>query len=53
MGDRADIDVIGARAAGMPTAWINREAERLPTDIQPPDYEIRDLADLRAILRIP
>ena len=53
VGDRADIDVIGARAVGMPTAWINREAERLPTDIQPPDYEIRDLADLRAILRIP
>jgi HAD superfamily hydrolase (TIGR01549 family) len=53
VGDRADIDVIGARAVGMPTAWINREAERLPTDIQPPDYEIRDLAELRAILRIP
>ncbi len=53
VGDRADIDVIGARAVGMPTVWINREAERLPTDIQPPDHEIRDLADLRAILRIP
>jgi len=53
VGDRADIDVMGARAVGMPTAWINREAEALPTDIQPPDFEIRDLEELRAILRIP
>ncbi|MGH7395942.1 MAG: HAD family hydrolase [Candidatus Rokuibacteriota bacterium] len=52
VGDRADIDVIGARGVGMPTAWINREAARLPTDVQPPDFEIRDLAELRAILRI-
>jgi putative hydrolase of the HAD superfamily len=53
VGDRADIDVLGARAVGMPTAWINRDAEPLPTDIQPPDFELRDLAELRAILRIP
>ena len=52
VGDRADIDVLGARGVGMPTAWINRGAARLPTDVQPPDFEIRDLADLRAILRI-
>jgi FMN phosphatase YigB (HAD superfamily) len=53
VGDRADIDVIGARGVGMPTAWINREAARLPTDVQPPDFEIRDLGELRAILGIP
>ena len=53
VGDRADIDVVGARGVGMRTAWINREAERLPTDVQPPDFEIRDLAELRAILGIP
>jgi len=53
VGDRADIDVVGARGVGMPTAWINREATSLPTDMQPPDFEIRDLAELRAILRIP
>ncbi|MEX2224411.1 MAG: HAD family hydrolase [Candidatus Rokuibacteriota bacterium] len=52
VGDRADIDVIGARAVGMPTAWINRQAARLPADMKPPDFEIRDLAELRAILRI-
>ena len=53
VGDRADIDVLGARAVGMPTAWINRDAVALPGDIQPPDYEIRDLKELRAILSIP
>ena len=53
VGDRADIDVLGARAAGMPTAWINRDDADLPDDIQPPDFEIRDLKELRAILSIP
>jgi FMN phosphatase YigB (HAD superfamily) len=53
VGDRADIDVLGARAVGMPTAWINRGAAALPTDMQPPDFEIRDLKELRAILSIP
>ncbi|HEY7204645.1 MAG TPA: HAD family hydrolase [Methylomirabilota bacterium] len=53
VGDRADIDVLGARAVGMPTAWINREAAALPSDMQPPDFEIRDLKELRAILSIP
>jgi HAD superfamily hydrolase (TIGR01549 family) len=53
VGDRADIDVLGARAVGMPTAWINRDAADLPSDIQPPDFEIRDLEELRAILSIP
>jgi len=53
VGDRADIDVLGARAVGMPTAWINRDAAALPGDIWPPDFEIRDLKELRAILSIP
>ena len=33
VGDRADIDAMGARAVGMPTAWINRDAAGLPDDI--------------------
>jgi FMN phosphatase YigB (HAD superfamily) len=37
----------------MPTAWINRDAAELPKDMQAPDFEIRDLAELRVILRIP
>ena len=53
VGDRADIDVIGARGVGMPTVWINREAAGLPEGMAPPDFEIRDLKELPAILRIP
>jgi FMN phosphatase YigB (HAD superfamily) len=50
VGDRADIDVAGARAAGMAAAWINRAGEPLPAGVAPPAYEIRDLAELEAIL---
>ena len=50
VGDRADIDVVGAQAVGMPVAWINRAAEPLPPGIAPPDFEIRDLAELEGIL---
>jgi HAD superfamily hydrolase (TIGR01509 family) len=52
VGDRADIDVAGARAVRMPVAWINREAAPLPVGALPPDFEIRDLDDLRAIAGI-
>jgi len=53
VGDRADIDVLGARGVGMPTVWINREASGLPEGSPAPDFEIRDLDELRGILRIP
>jgi HAD superfamily hydrolase (TIGR01509 family) len=51
VGDRADIDVVGAQAVGMASAWINREATALPEGMTPPEYEIRDLGELEAILR--
>ena len=52
MGDRIDIDVAGAQGVGMGSAWINPERTALPPDVQPPDYEIRDLAELGPILGI-
>jgi FMN phosphatase YigB (HAD superfamily) len=52
VGDRADIDVLGAHAVGMPVAWINRGGEPLPPHIAPPTYEIRDLAELAPILGV-
>ena len=51
VGDRADIDVAGAQAVGMASAWINREASALPEGMEPPEYEIRDLGELETILR--
>ena len=50
VGDRIDIDVVGAHAVGMDAAWINPGHDPLPPGIAPPIYEIRDLADLEAIV---
>ena len=52
VGDRADIDVAGAQAMGMPVAWVNRDGAPLPPGIRPPDYEIRDLAELGPLLGV-
>ena len=50
VGDRADIDVAGAHAMGMPVAWINPRRTPLPPGIAPPAFEIRDLGELADIL---
>ena len=52
VGDRIDIDVIGAHRLGMDTAWINREGTPLPPDHPAPTFEIRDLGELQAILGV-
>ena len=52
VGDRPDIDVLGAHQVGMRTAWINPDAAPLPPGIPRPDVELRDLGDLRAVLDI-
>jgi putative hydrolase of the HAD superfamily len=50
VGDRPDIDVIGAQGVAMDVAWINRAGEPLPAGIPAPQFEIRDLAELDAIV---
>jgi FMN phosphatase YigB (HAD superfamily) len=52
VGDRADMDVLGAQQVGMDAAWINRDGEPLPPDVAPPTYEIRDLGELAGILGV-
>jgi FMN phosphatase YigB (HAD superfamily) len=52
VGDRAEIDVLGAQRIGMDAAWINPDGAPLPSGIPPPRYEIRDLADLGRILDV-
>jgi FMN phosphatase YigB (HAD superfamily) len=52
VGDRADMDVLGAQQIGMDAAWINRDREALPVGIAPPTYEIRDLGELGPILGV-
>jgi putative hydrolase of the HAD superfamily len=53
VGDRADIDIVGAHGVGMDAAWINPDREPLPAGVTPPRFEIRDLAELEELLRRP
>jgi FMN phosphatase YigB (HAD superfamily) len=50
VGDKAELDVAGAHGVGMHAAWINPDGESLPPGLKPPEYEIRDLAELEAIV---
>lgn len=50
VGDTPIADLLGARAAGLPVAWINRKAATLPDRVPPPDIEIRDLRQLLDVL---
>lgn len=52
VGDRAEIDVIGAQRMGMSVAWVNRDRAPLPDGIARPDYEIRELGELAPILGV-
>jgi FMN phosphatase YigB (HAD superfamily) len=50
VGDRADIDVLGAQRIGMHAVWLNPGGGALPSGVAPPEFEIRDLGELRGIL---
>jgi putative hydrolase of the HAD superfamily len=51
VGDDPHIDVVGARGAGMRTAWIRRKALAWPTDVPQADYEVNDCLELAALLK--
>ena len=47
VGDDPELDVVGARDAGLRTAWINRAGHPWPGALGPkPDLDLRDLAAL-------
>lgn len=50
IGDRPEIDVLGAHGVGMDVAWLNPGGEPLPEGVAPPTYELRRLDELRAVL---
>jgi putative hydrolase of the HAD superfamily len=50
VGDKVELDVAGAQGVGMDAAWMNPEREPLPAGARPPEYEIRDLAELEGIV---
>jgi putative hydrolase of the HAD superfamily len=49
VGDTAADDVVGAQAAGVDVAWLNRRGEAPPDP--PPTYTLRELTELRRLLR--
>ncbi len=46
VGDDPWLDALGARAAGLHCAWLNRAGASWPEGEAPPDLELRDLAAL-------
>jgi 2-haloalkanoic acid dehalogenase type II len=50
VGDSDVDDVMGAKAAGLRVAWVNRAGRRRRPDVPPPDFEIADLTELLPIL---
>lgn len=50
VGDDPENDVAGARAAGMPTAWMNRAGREWPAGLPRADYEVRDLAEVTGLV---
>jgi putative hydrolase of the HAD superfamily len=47
VGDDPQMDMVGARDAGLRTAWINRRNESWPTELgTPPELDLRDMSEL-------
>jgi putative hydrolase of the HAD superfamily len=44
IGDSPALDVVGGRAAGLTTVWVNR-AQRWPAEIAEPDHAVEDVAE--------
>jgi putative hydrolase of the HAD superfamily len=50
VGDSLENDIAGAHAAGITSAWLNRNGEALPPDAVEPDHVITSLSELPALL---
>ena len=50
VGDHPELDVDGARAAGLKTAWMNRKGHDWPHGIPSPDVVVGDLMELERLL---
>jgi len=50
VGDWPMPDIVGARRAGVPVAWLNRQGHALPPDMPSPDLEVASLTELLPIL---
>ena len=53
VGDHPEMDVHGARSAGLRTVWVNRNGATWPGSLPRPDGIVRDLAELDELLGAP
>jgi FMN hydrolase / 5-amino-6-(5-phospho-D-ribitylamino)uracil phosphatase len=51
VGDDPELDIVGARRAGMQAVWVNREGSSWPADLMPPAWSVRSLSELAPLLR--
>lgn len=52
IGDSVEFDVLGARAAGIETVWVNRPGSPWP-DESPPPLTVRSFAEIRSLFGVP
>jgi 2-haloacid dehalogenase len=50
VGDSQEDDIVGAKGAGLPVAWLNRKGATRKPDVPVPDFEISTLLDLPKLL---
>lgn len=50
IGDSPEYDIAGAKATGIRSIWVNRTGKPWAVELPPPDYEARDLEEVRALL---
>jgi FMN phosphatase YigB (HAD superfamily) len=50
VGDRPEIDVLGATGVGMDAAWLNPDRAPLPAGLPAPAFDVAGLLELRSIL---
>jgi len=51
VGDHPEVDVAGARDAGLKAVWVNRHGHEWPDHLQNPEGIVRDIGELLSLLR--
>ena len=52
IGDHPEIDVVGARDAGLKAVWVNRNGDEWPDHLQRPDGIVKDVGELLSVLGV-
>jgi len=52
VGDHPEVDVVGAKNAGLKSVWVNREGSGWPDHLQRPDAIVKDVGELLSVLGV-